>query len=110
MPRKTTRARIQRERWRIAGQKPNSVRSRLYREIYLNGALAFVLALGPIGYQMLEFPHRMVLALAAWGICLLVIGRIVWLAAGRLANKVRVSRHRSELSLDVPLAFAFAFA
>src|SRR5688572_29044239 len=109
MPKKATPAKSQRGKARIASKRPSN-RSRPHRELYIDGALAMVLALGPIGYQMLKLPHRMALALVAWGICLSIIARIVWLATGGLADKLRLSRRRKELSLDVPLAFAFAFA
>lgn len=54
-----------------------------------------ILALGPFGYQLLSLPNAPVVGIICWAICLLLVGRVTWVIAHRLA-----------LAIIVPLVLA----
>lgn len=50
-----------------------------HRELTLEVLATILLGLGPFGYQEIDMPFAATVGVVSWGICLIVIGRIVWI-------------------------------
>src|SRR5688572_148459 len=120
MPSKATRAKIQRDKQKLAGQTKTTLsdtippriswRDRIRDrpdaskgELALSLVLIVVLAFGSFLYQAWRLPHWMAVSLTSWSACLLVIGLLLWRAPESLIRLPRGTL-RKELSFLAPLA------